>query len=307
MLVYFAHIDKIEHVKFKFILNYISENDLLILNNTKVISAKILGKKETGGKVEILFIEEIEKNRFRGILKGKNPEGKKILVGDYVLRCYKDSEGYIFEIENSTCKDFLERKGLPPLPPYIKRMPEDIDRIYYQSVFAEKNGSIAAPTASLHFTKILLKRLKEKGVKIKYINLKIGRGTFTPIKVKDIRKHRMEEEYYEIPDDTIFEIKRVKEKGGRIFVCGTTCVRALESYALTGKREGFTDLFIYPPFEFKLTDALITNFHLPKSTPLLLVSAFLNKKKLFELYEIAKEKGYRFLSYGDAMLIIKRD
>lgn len=239
-------------------------------------------------------------------MKGKNPEGKKIFVKNYVLKCYRDGEEYVCEIENSTCKDFLENAGLPPLPPYIKRTPEEIDRVYYQTVFAEKNGSIAAPTASLHFTHELLQKLEEKGAKIKYINLRVGKGTFTPVKVRDIRKHKVEEEYYEIPEDTLFEIKKVKEDGGRIFVCGTTCVRALESYALTGKTKGFTSLFIYPPFEFNLTDALITNFHLPKSTPLLLVSAFLNREKLLELYEIAKKKNYRFLSYGDAMLIIRK-
>ncbi len=299
--------NEIEHTRFKFITKYFKKDDLLILNNTKVIPAKIFAKKESGGRVEIFFIEKIGKNKFKALIKGKKIENKKIYVGDYILRCHKEKDFYILEIENGECDDLLKEKGLMPLPPYIKRKPEEIDKIYYQSVFAEKEGSIAAPTASLHFTQNLLEEIKEKGVRIAYINLRIGRGTFTPVKEKDIRKWKMEEEYYEIPDETIFEIEKARRENKRIFVCGTTSVRAIESYGLTKIKKGFTNLFIYPGFNFAFTDCIITNFHLPKSTNLILVCAFAGREKVLSLYEIAKKEKYRFLSYGDAMLIIKKD
>lgn len=283
------------------------EGDLLILNNTKVIPARIIAKKETGGKVEILFIEQVNKNKFTALVKGKNPEGKKLYVKNYILKCFKEKERYVFEIQNSDCKNFLDTVGLPPLPPYIKRIPDDVDRNYYQTVFAREDGSIAAPTAGLHFTEELLKKLEKDGIKIKYINLKVGVGTFNPVKAKYVSMHKMDEEYYEISDDTISEIEKTRKDNKRVFVCGTTCVRAIESYALTGKRSGFTDLFIYPPFKFKLVDALITNFHLPRSTPLILVCAFGGREKILKLYELAKRTGYRFLSYGDAMMLFKNN
>jgi S-adenosylmethionine:tRNA ribosyltransferase-isomerase len=305
LLVYDINSDNIVHTKFKFISNYFEKGDLLILNNTKVIPAKIFAKKESGGKLEILFLEKIDENKFKGFVKGKNPLGKKIYVDEYILKCYKGKNEFIFEIENGKCEDLIKEKGNIPLPPYIKRKPEEIDKIYYQTVFAKEEGSIAAPTASLHFTEKLLKEIEDKGVKIKYINLKVGKGTFIPLKVKDIRTHKMEEEYYEIPDETIDEIERVKKERKRIFVCGTTCVRALETYGLKNKKNGFTNLFIYPGFKFNITDCLITNFHLPKSTNLILVCAFAGIEKILKLYEIAIKENYRFLSYGDAMLLLK--
>lgn len=281
---------------------------MLILNDTKVIPAKIFAKKESGGKVEILFLEKINKNKFKALIKGKNVEDKKIYAGDYLLKCYKgERDYYICEIENGECDNLIKEKGFMPLPPYIKRKPEEIDKIYYQSVFAKKEGSIAAPTASLHFTQNLLEEIKEKGVKIAYINLKIGIGTFIPVKEKDIRRWKMEEEYYEIPEETLLEIEKVKRENKRIFVCGTTCVRAIESYGVTKIKKGFTNLFIYPGFKFIFTDCIITNFHLPKSTNLILICAFAGRKKVLQLYEIAKRENYRFLSYGDAMLILKKD
>ncbi len=283
------------------------KGDVLILNNTKVIPARIIARKETGGKVEMLFIEQLNKNKFTALVKGKNPEGKKLYVKDYILKCFKEKGQYVFEIQNSDCKNFLDTVGLPPLPPYIRRAPDDIDRYYYQTVFAQKDGSIAAPTASLHFTEELLKKIKKEGIKIKYINLKVGVGTFNPVKEKYISMHKMDEEYYEIPDDTISEIIKARKDNNKIFVCGTTCVRAIESYALTGKKSGFTDLFIYPPFEFKFVDTIITNFHLPRSTPLALVCAFGGREKILKLYELAKRTGYRFLSYGDAMMLLKNN
>jgi len=275
------------------------------LNNTKVIPAKIFAKKETGGKLEILFLEKIDENKFKGFVKGKNPLGKKIYVDEYVLKCYKEKNEFIFEIENGKCEDLIREKGNIPLPPYIRRKPQELDKIYYQTVFAKEEGSIAAPTASLHFTEELLKKIENKGVKIKYINLRVGKGTFIPLKVKDIRAHKMEEEYYEIPDETIEEIERAKKEKKRIFACGTTCVRALETYALENKKSGFTSLFIYPGFKFNLINALITNFHLPKSTNLVLVCAFAGRERILKLYEVAIKENYRFLSYGDAMLLLK--
>ncbi|MEO0231101.1 MAG: tRNA preQ1(34) S-adenosylmethionine ribosyltransferase-isomerase QueA [candidate division WOR-3 bacterium] len=307
LLVYNSVRDKIEHTKFKFIKKYFKRGDLLILNNTKVIPAKIFAKKESGGKVEILFLEKIDKNKFKALIKGKNVKDKKIYAGDYILKCYKEKDFYLCEIENGECRSLIKEEGFMPLPPYIKRKPEEIDKIYYQSVFAKKEGSIAAPTASLHFTKNLLEEIKEEGVRIAYINLKIGKGTFALVKEKDIRRWKMEEEYYEIPEKTIFEIEKIRKENGRIFVCGTTSVRALESYGLTKIKKGFTNLFIYPGFKFIFTDCIITNFHFPKSTNLILICAFAGREKVLNLYEIAKRENYRFLSYGDAMLIIKKD
>lgn len=299
--------DKIEHTKFKFIKKYFKKGDLLILNNTKVIPAKIFARKESGGKVEIFLLEKIDRNKFKALVKGKNVENKKIYAGDYILKCYKEKDFYLCEIENGECDDLIKKEGSAPLPPYIKRKPDEIDKIYYQSVFAEKEGSIAAPTASLHFTQNLLEEIREIGVKIVYINLRIGKGTFIPVKEKDIRKWKMEEEYYEIPDETIFEIEKAKKENRRIFACGTTSVRAIESYGLTKINKGFTNLFIYPGFKFIFTDCIITNFHLPKSTNLILICAFAGREKVLSLYEIAKRENYRFLSYGDAMLILKKD
>ncbi|HHG75112.1 MAG TPA: tRNA preQ1(34) S-adenosylmethionine ribosyltransferase-isomerase QueA, partial [Persephonella sp.] len=198
----------------------------------------------------------------------------------------------------------LEKYGHIPLPPYIEREDEEKDKELYQTVFARKQGAVASPTAGLHFTKKLLEKLEKKGVKKAFCTLHVGLGTFRPIKTEDITKHKMHEEFYQIPDETLQAIKETKQKGKKVIAVGTTVVRTLETYAQTGRKEGFSDIFIYPPYSFKMVDALITNFHLPKSTLILLVSAFAGRDFIMEAYKEAVEKKYRFFSYGDAMLII---
>jgi S-adenosylmethionine:tRNA ribosyltransferase-isomerase len=190
-----------------------------------------------------------------------------------------------------------------PLPPYIKRKPQSLDNIYYQTVYARRDGAIASPTAGLHFTKELIKKIESQGINIAYITLHVGLGTFKPVKVEDITRHKMEPEYFKIPDKTIEIIKNTRLNKGRIFAVGTTSLRTLETYA-AGIRQGYTDLFIYPGYQFKMVNCLLTNFHLPRTTLFMLVSAFAGEKLIKEAYKVAINKKYRFYSYGDAMLII---
>jgi S-adenosylmethionine:tRNA ribosyltransferase-isomerase len=297
---------EISHRIFENIVEYFSEGDVLVLNKTKVIKARLYCRRKTGGRVEILVTKVLDKFSFEGLVKpGRVREGEELHFegGEKVIvREFLQGGKRIFELEEEVF-GFLDRVGKMPLPPYIRRPPNKRDEEWYQTIFAEVPGSVAAPTAGLHFTEGILRELEDKGVKILYIVLHVGPGTFRPIKTEDITLHRMEEEYYEIPKNVISELNKIKNKG-EIFSCGTTVTRALESWGVTGKDKGWTDLFIYPSFNFRVIDHLITNFHLPKSTPLLLTSAFAGKEKLFKAYNEAIEKRYRFFSYGDAMLIL---
>lgn len=304
------------HEHFSEIELYLKEGDLLVFNDTKVFPARLRTKKITGGKVEILLFEKPWGNSFitQALVKGRGikPNLKLKVIEDenIEITVLEHIEGakFLIKIESfgETLEKAIERVGKVPLPPYIKREPEVTDIQRYQTVYARKEGSIAAPTAGFHFDEALLERLKKKGIIECFLTLHVGYGTFAPIKVRDIRKHKIEAEYIEVSVDTIEELKRALKEGRRIIAVGTTVTRALE---FLGQRalepyEGLCDLYIYPGFNFKIINGLITNFHLPKSSLLILVCAFAGRELIFKAYEEALKRGYRFYSYGDATFII---
>jgi S-adenosylmethionine:tRNA ribosyltransferase-isomerase len=307
---------KIAHRKFSDIIDYFSVGDCLVLNNTRVVSARMIGRRQKlspsqgGGKQEIFLLESLSENRYRVLARPakKLPVGAKILFGDgktfATVLADEGSSRIIKFSPNGNKRNFWNEMGQVPLPPYIKREPEDSDKQRYQTVYAAEQGATAAPTAGLHFTKELLGLIRDKGVNIVSVTLHVNYGTFAPVKCEDIKKHRMHREYFILPGKTKETILSVRAKGKRVFAVGTTSVRVLETCADGKKKEGWTDLFIYPPYKFKAVDCLLTNFHFPKSTLLMLVSAFAGKKQLFNAYQEAVEKKYRFFSYGDAMLIV---
>ena len=291
---------------------FLKPKDLLILNDTKVIPARLFGRKESGGKVEILVERLI--NDFEALVMIKASRAPKIgsyivLENDKRVQVSDKASGlYKLSFGSSAILTLLNEIGHVPLPPYIERSDEkrDIDR--YQTVYAKKDGAVAAPTAGLHFDKILLSELTNYGVKHDFVTLHVGAGTFQPVKTEEIENHRMHSEFFEVNQDTIEKIKNTKASGGRVVAVGTTAVRTLESIALhkdITAQKGETDIFIYPGFKFRLVDAMITNFHLPKSSLLMLVSAFIGIEKMFQMYQYAIEEKYRFFSYGDAMLLEK--
>lgn len=299
----------IEHRVFRDIVDYLQEGDLLVLNDTKVIPARLIGKKEkTGANIEVFLLKPVEDNIWEALIKNVRrlkPKDKIVVAQDFFVEFLERQEDkVIVKLHSKDIKEDLEKYGHIPLPPYIERPDEEKDKQLYQTVFAKKEGSVASPTAGLHFTEELLKKVKDKGVNITYITLHVGLGTFKPVKEEDITKHKMHEEFYSIPKESLDLIEKTKESGKSVIAVGTTVVRTLESFVLTGKTEGFTDIFIYPPFEFKIVDKLITNFHLPKSTLLMLVSAFASKDFILKAYNEAVKQKYRFFSYGDAMFII---
>ena len=305
----------IEHRAFRDISNYFNPADLLVLNNTRVLPARLIGKKETGGKIEILLIPSMNgaQGEWEVLIKGsgKMKRGARIqfeqdLYGK--LGEVKDGRGKISFPGKSEVMTILWKTGHIPLPPYIKRKDEPLDWERYQTVVAERDGAIAAPTAGLHFTPSLLQSLRDQGVDITFITLHIGIGTFSPVKATNIEDHQMEAEWAEISEEASGEIEQTRVQGGKIIAVGTTPTRTLESFSNGKGRvqsgKGTTSLFIYPPYRFRMIDALITNFHLPKSTLIMLVSAFAGRELLMEAYQEAIEEKYRFYSYGDAMLIL---
>lgn len=315
LLVLHRKTKKIEHRRFKDIVEYFKSNDVLVMNETKVFPARLFGKKETGGKVELLLVRKVERDIWTVLIKPHKMVkiGTKIIFenidGEIVGR--EDSGNYLVKFNYEGNFDAtVDRIGTTPLPPYIKRAAEEEDKIYYQTVYAKQRGAIAAPTAGLHFTEDIIKKINEKA-KTVTILLHIGLGTFKPIKSKTIGNHKMDKEYFEIDEDTAYLINNAKREKERVFAVGTSSVRAIETaiklidrkWGIRTKR-GWTEKFIYPPYEFKIVDALITNFHLPRSTPFLLVSAFATRELILESYKEAIEKRYRFYSYGDAMLIL---
>ncbi|AZV46813.1 tRNA preQ1(34) S-adenosylmethionine ribosyltransferase-isomerase QueA [Nautilia sp. PV-1] len=310
LLVYNRKTDKITHTVFRNILDFVGESHF-IFNNTKVIKARIFGTKETGGKVELL-LNRPYKDGYLVYIRGKVKVGTKLffdkgLMAEVVELLDDGSRVVKFKVKSEKCKtekeiDFLqlvkilEEIGHVPLPPYIKREDEKIDEKEYQTVFARKVGAVAAPTASLHFTDELLNKIDKKS----YLTLHVGAGTFKPVDVEDIREHKMHSEFFEIPEDTA----RVLDGSEEIVAVGTTVTRTVEYYARTGKLSGECDLFLNPLNPPIRVNHLLTNFHLPKSTLIMLVAAFIGRKKTLELYEEAIKNEYRFYSYGDAMLII---
>lgn len=292
----------IEHRVFKDVTDYLKSDDLLVLNDTRVLPARLSGKRNSGGKVSVLLLKQKPGLAFEALIKPSRVKlGEKIIFnGDGFCGTVSAKN----EISFSHCKAAdVYAQGMMPLPPYIKREPRDEDDIYYQTVYANEAGALASPTAGLHFTKDLIERIESQGANIAYITLHVGRGTFTPVKVEDIIDHKMEPEYFKISARALKLIEEAKKKSSRIFAVGTTSLRAIESFSRGGK-EGQTDLFVYPGYKFNLTDCLITNFHLPKTTLFMLVCAFAEEKLIKKAYQEAIERKYRFYSYGDAMLII---
>ena len=307
-----------EHRVFKDIIDYLRPGDLLVLNDTKVIPVRLCGVKPSGGKAEITLLKELDINTWNALVKGVH-EGKIILthgitadvsrLNGTAARVKFDLNSGLPDTERADIKDFLNEIGVMPLPVYIKRDALKSDSEQYQTVYAKKEGAVAAPTAGLHFTDSLLDSIKEKGIEIKAITLYVGHGTFRPVTVTDIKHHKMDEESYEIPGATAAAINSAKAKGGRVIAVGTTVTRALEASA--GDRTenrikpgaGKASIFIYPGFRFRIIDAVITNFHLPRSTPMMLASAFSGLALLKKAYAEAQKKEYRLFSYGDAMLI----
>ncbi|MDR7856434.1 tRNA preQ1(34) S-adenosylmethionine ribosyltransferase-isomerase QueA [Tissierella sp.] len=304
---------EVEHKKFKDIINYLREGDCLVLNDTRVIPARLFGNRE--GKtesIEFLLLKRIEGDIWETLVK----PGKKARIGNFIEFGNGILKGEIIDIgEDGTrmikfdyqgiFEEILDKLGEMPLPPYITEVLEDKER--YQTVYSMNNGSAAAPTAGLHFSKELLGDIKDKGVNIVYLTLHVGLGTFRPVKVEDILEHHMHSEYYEVSEEAASIINSVKAKGGRIISVGTTTTRTLETVAdeagILKGCSGWTDIFIYPGYDFKIVDNLITNFHLPESTLLMLVSALCTKESMFSAYKIAIENNYRFFSFGDAMFI----
>ena len=310
---------RIEHRKFYDIIEYLNCGDVLVLNDTKVAPARIIGYRTTGGRVEGLIIKEILENTWEILLQSNHglKENESLCFGNNTvigrLVCRNDTGSWTIKFEDRRkFIEMLENSGRMPLPPYIKRDPEDKssgtdDEERYQTIYAKKMGAIAAPTAGLHFTESILQELTNKGIKIVYITLHVGLGTFKTIKEEDFRQHTIHKEFYNIPEAAIASINKAKSLGKRIIATGTTTCRVLETLArnhTTKKISGWTDLFIYPPYKFKLTDSLITNFHLQRSTLILLVSAFAGGENIASSYEEAISLGYRFYSYGDCMLIL---
>lgn len=303
----------IYHKKFYNIIDYLNPGDTLILNDTKVIPARIIGiKEETNAVIELLLLKNTDSNYWESLAKpAKRVKiGTVISFGDGLLKakCIKVLEDGIrmFElIYDGILYEILDKLGTMPLPPYIHEKLDDQSR--YQTVYAKNIGSAAAPTAGLHFTNDLLEKIKAKGVNIAYVTLHVGLGTFRPVNVSDVTKHKMHSEYYELNKENADLINETKNKGGKIVVVGTTTVRVLETvmskYGELKPCSGFTDIFIYPGYKYKIVDNLITNFHLPKSTLIMLVSALAGKDKIMEAYNKAVQEKYRFFSFGDAMFI----
>lgn len=311
MLVLNRSDGSVSHRLFRDIVDYLREGDVLVVNDTKVLSARIRAKKESGGAVDVLLVERINDRRWFCLVNGMKASAgrQKVVIGKICATLERGEKYWIIELEGEGDMNVIMSEfGKMPLPPYVKRNGTDgiLDFERYQTVYAEMPGSIAAPTAGFHFTEDLLGTLRRLGVHVVKITLHIGVGTFFLIKTQNIEDHHMHGEYYHITPEARTFIKKAKEEGRRIIACGTSVVRTLESVYMNGNvpLAGKTSLFIYPGHDFKVVDALITNFHLPKSTPLLLVSAFAGPNEVLRCYKEAMEKGYRFYSYGDAMFIL---
>lgn len=301
----------IEHRRFFELSKYLKRGDLLVLNNTRVFPCRLVGKKdETGGRVELLLIKRLHGDTWEVMAEGRLKQGTKVLFSPSI-RCEiieKNADLVIAEFHyHGDWEGILSEIGNVPIPPYIRRSPVEEDRVWYQTVYASEEGAIAAPTAGLHFTEELLQSLSSSGITITTITLHVGAGTFRPVKVEWIEEHKMSREWFDVRREVVDLIRDTKNRGGKVVAVGTTAVRALEQAATGGEikeMKGETDLFIYPGFKFKVVDAMITNFHLPKSTLLMLVMAFAGRENILHAYSEAVKLRFRLYSYGDAMLII---
>ncbi len=313
---------KIQHKHFKDILDYYSDKDVMVLNNTKVFPARMYGRKEkTGAKIEVFLLRELNQNqRLWDVLVDparKIRVGNKLYFGDDGMLVAEvvdntTSRGrtirFLFDGTNEEFKKIITEMGETPLPKYIKRKPTEEDAERYQTVFAKHEGAVAAPTAGLHFSKTLMKKLEIKGVRFAEVTLHVGLGTFRSIEVEDLSKHKMDAEFFEVDLEAVDIINKAKSEGRKICSIGTTSMRAMESsvtaQGLLKPQKGWTNLFIHPPYDFSIADSMITNFHLPKTSLLILTSAFAGYELAMEAYQVAMKNKYRFYSYGDAMLII---
>ena len=308
--------NQIKHEKFSNLLDYLQPNDLLVLNESAVIPARLIGEKETGGKVEVMLERFLSSSQtLVQIRSSRSPKENSII--NFALPKNKISAKVLGRQDNffilewrGEAEEIFQQNASIPLPPYIDRDTDDSDKSRYQTIYANMNKqfSVAAPTAGLHFDNLLLTGLKNAGIKTATLNLHVGSGTFVPVKEENIKDHKIHYEKIEVSEDIVLKIKQTKEQNGRVIAVGTTSVRALETafQNIPEKYNGETNLFIYPGYEFKVVDLMITNFHLPKSSLLMLVSAFIGHQEMHQLYQTAVKERYRFLSYGDAMLLTKK-
>ena len=305
--------ETIEHHHFFDLKKFLAEGDTLIFNDTRVIPARLIGHRETGGRVEVFLLRRIDGNHWETLVK----PGKKAMIGNKIifsdeLSCevvsHTDFGGRIVNfIYNGIFEEILDRLGETPLPPYIHEKLEDTER--YQTVYNRERGSAAAPTAGLHFTKEQMSDLKNAGINLGFVTLHVGLGTFRPVNVENIEDHVMHEEYFSIPQETVELIRQTKQNKKRVIAVGTTSIRTLESAVIDGELKAMssaTNIFIYPGYEFKVVDAIITNFHLPKSTLIMLISAFGGREFILRAYNEAVKERYRFFSFGDAMMLTRR-
>lgn len=289
--------------------------DLLVMNDTRVIPARLFAHKLTGGRVEILIERLLDEQRLLAQLRASkaNRPGMRLLIGEEVEFEVGERHGDLYELKlqaNTTLATLLERYGHMPLPPYIQRGDEPADQDRYQTVYARHPGAVAAPTAGLHFTPNLLQQVQDAGICLACVTLHVGSGTFAPVRVDDIREHRMHREWLQVDAEVCRAVAHTRARGGRVIAVGTTSVRSLETAAASGELQPFsgeTDIFIYPGYEFRVVDALLTNFHLPESTLLMLVCALAGRDRVLQAYAHAVEERYRFFSYGDAMLVTRRE
>jgi len=301
---------EVAHSKFFQLVDFLEPNDLLVFNNTRVLAARLFGKKSSGGQVEIL-IERIESDTeaLAHVRANRSPKPGAILVleeGTELEVLSKDGALFELRLLSGDWHSVMQAVGHMPLPPYIDREDELSDKERYQTVYSKVEGAVAAPTAGLHFDDELLDKIANKGVDTAFVTLHVGAGTFSPVRVDNILEHKMHSEWYELSEEVAEKVKRTREKGGRVIAVGTTSVRCLESASTEGgikAGSGETDIFIYPGYVFRSVDALITNFHLPESTLMMLVSAFASRKHILDAYNEAVKEQYRFFSYGDSMFI----
>lgn len=307
---------EISHKVFSDILELVTENDLLIFNNTRVIPARMFGQKASGGKVEVLVERVLDEHRVLAHVRASKSlkPGNEVILEGKAKATMIARHDTLFELEFDHSKNVLDTLndiGHMPLPPYIDRPDDEADRERYQTVYGEKPGAVAAPTAGLHFDEPLMAALKNKGVNMAFVTLHVGAGTFQPVRVETIDEHVMHSEYIEVPQDVVDAVAQTKASGGRVIAVGTTSMRSLESAAKIhgGKLDtyfGDTDIFIFPGYQFNVVDAMVTNFHLPESTLIMLVSAFSGQDNIMGAYNTAIEQKYRFFSYGDAMFLTRK-
>jgi S-adenosylmethionine:tRNA ribosyltransferase-isomerase len=303
---------RIEHRRFSDIVEYLEPSDILVVNNTRVIPARLIGhKKGTGGEAEILLLRHESDDLWnclvrpgRRLMPGTQVEFKDGMMEAEIVEYREGGQRLVRFTHQGDFYQTLEKVGQVPLPPYIDRDPHQADKDRYQTIYAKDAGAVAAPTAGLHFTPELMERIKSKGVEVLEILLHVGWGTFKGVESGDIREHKMDAEYYRIGAKTAEKVEKAKHEKRRIIAVGTTTSRALESFGQSGQLSDWTEIFIHPPYEFRMVDSLITNFHLPKSTLIMLVSALAGREHLMNAYQEAIKEGYRFYSYGDAMLVV---